>query len=325
MTLASSRSRAATRVAAFVGVAALAIVTLTGCIKVDGDLTINADATGTGTVGFELQKEAASFMGITDLDSFKTQINSGDLQSNGLSGFTSCTPSETDTGFLYSCSFTDEAFTDPSGIWTIAKTGNSITFHMVNAGQTGTQGSDATALLGDASLGSLNVKITFPGNITDITGTGAAKTSDTTATITGTMTTPLDVTITSESTGGGMKIAALLVVLAALAVVALIIVVIVVLLVRRRKAAPTDVEPAAASDGASVDGAAAATAATAVILDDAGAPTQVDGIPSDAAGPMIDATTAPAAEPAPAPAPAPAAEPAPAPAAEPAPDDDPSI
>jgi hypothetical protein len=321
MTLARTRSRAAARVAALVGVAAVAIVTLTGCIKVDADLTINADATGTGTVGFELQKEAASFMGITDLDSFKTQINSGDLQSNGLSGFTSCTPSETDTGFLYSCSFTDEAFTDPEGIWTIAKTGNSITFHMVNAGQTGTEGSDASALLGDASLGSLNVKITFPGNITDITGTGAAKTSDTTATITGTMTTPLDVTITSESTGGGMKIAALLVVLAALAVVALIIVVIVVLLVRRRQATPTDVEPAPGSDGTSVDGAGAATGATSVVLDDAGAPTEVQDVPFGSSDATIEAATAPAA------GPLPAAGPPPETTAGPttAPNDDPSI
>lgn len=249
-----------TRIASLVGACALLAVTLTGCLKVDADLTINSEAQGTGTVGFELQKEAAGFMGISDLAAFENSVTTGDLSDTGLGSLATCETSETDLAYVYTCSFADQPFTDSSDMWTIAKSGDTVTFHMVNAGQSGTDGADSAALLGDSSLGSVNVKVTFPGAITELTGSAATKTSDTTATISGTFTDPLDVTITSEAGSGGPKIAALLVVLGALAVVVLIVIVIVVLLVRRRKPA---------------ENAAAVVATETVVLDDAGAPTEV--------------------------------------------------
>ena len=269
MTVITPRRRV-TRIAALAGACALAVAALSGCIKVQADVTVNADATASGTVGFAFQKQAATLMGISDLTTFQSQIKEGDLADSGLGTLDSCEASETDVDFVYSCTFSDQAFTDATGIWSIAKQGDNVVFHMVNEGQTGTEGSDAAALLGDASLGSIDVKVTFPGPITDITGTGATKTSDTTATITGTMMTPYDVTITSESSGGGSSIAQLLVILAAIAVVALIVIVIVVLLVRRRKPpaadAPVDVAGSAAPTGGIVLGDAGAAGAAAVVV-----------------------------------------------------------
>ena len=293
-------TRARTRIASLVGACALVALTLTGCLKVDADLAINSDAQGTGTVGFELQKDAAGFMGISDVTSFENSVTTGDLSDTGLGELAACDTSESDTAYIYTCTFADQAFTDPAGMWTIEKAGDVITFHMVNAGQTGTDtasGMDPSALLGDASLGSINVKVTFPGNITTVTGTGVTKTSDTSATIAGTMTAPLDVTITSEAGSGGPKIAALLVVLGAVAVIALIVIVIVVLLVRRRK--PAAGEVAVAATGAVVATEVVATEVVttdAVVLDDAGTPTEVvetvtDTVTETFTEPMPDAPT----------------------------------
>ena len=268
-------TRTRTRIASLAGACALVAMTLTGCLKVDADLTINSEAQGTGTVGFELQKDAAGFMGISDLAAFESSVTTGDLSDNGLGNLATCDTSETDIAYVYTCSFTDQAFTDSNDMWTIAKAGDTVTFHMVNAGQSATGGSDPNALLGDSSLGSVNVTVTFPGTITELTGSAAKKTSDTTATISGTLTDPLDVTITSEAGSGGPKFAALLVVLGALAVVALIVIVIVVLLVRRRK--PMAAEAPFAATGTVVAAEVVETVTETVVEESPEAPTDSAG------------------------------------------------
>ena len=256
------------RVAAIVGGVAIAALALTGCIKVDADVTVNSDATGSGTFALELQKEAAQFLGISDLASFESQLNEGDLAGGGIGEFDSCESSESDTGFVYTCTFTDLAFTDPEdGPWTITKEGDLLTFRMQsNAADTGATEDAATAdLLGDTSMGSINVDVTFPGPITSVTGAGATKTSDTTATVSGSLTENIDATITAESSSSG-GIAALLIVLITAAVLVLIVVVAVLLIVRRRKAGAAS-EPAATAAATAVPAAAAAEGTTAATGD----------------------------------------------------------
>lgn len=243
-----------TRIVGLVGACALALVALTGCIKVDADVAVNPDATGTGTFAFELQKDAAGFLGISDLASFEAQLTEGDLAGEtGLGIFDSCETSESDTGFVYSCSFTNTAFTDPAdGPWTIAKDGDSIVFTMDSEGQADPAATGEDELLGDASLGSVTVDVTFPGAITSITGEGATKTSDTTATVSGSLTENISAVITSEAGSSGLSLSVLLVLLVAAAVLILIIVVVVVLISRRGKGGSAD-----AGDGAD-DGVGAA-------------------------------------------------------------------
>ena len=254
------------RIAGLVGACALAIVGLSGCIKVDADITVNSDATGTGTFAFELQKEAAGFLGISDVEAFEAQMTTGDLAGDsGLGIFDGCETSESDTGFVYSCSFTDTAFTDPDeGPWTIVKDGDSVVFTMKSEGQADAAATDGADLLGDASMGTITVDVTFPGAITSITGEGAEQTSDTTATVSGSLTENISATITSETGGGGLSLSVLLVLLVLAAVLILIIVVVVVLISRRGKGAPTqtpDVDAAAAT-------AAAPAAAAAVVVEE---------------------------------------------------------
>lgn len=254
-----SPRRPSTRAAALAATCVLAVAALAGCIKVDAEVAVNPDATGTGTFALELQKEAASFLGITDLATFESQITEGDMAGDGgLGAFGSCETSESDTGFVYTCSFTDTAFTDlEQGPWMITKEGDLLTFRMVS-NATGTEDPAADAatenLLGDASMGSITVDVTFPGPITSATGTGVTQTSETTATISGSLNSPTDVTITAQSGASGFGWATLLVVLIAFAVVALIVVVAVVLIMRRRSGG--------APEATAVDDAVAAPAET---------------------------------------------------------------
>lgn len=226
------RSRRA-RAGVIAGIGALAVATLTGCIKVEADVVVAPDATASGTFGFELQKDAAGFLGINDADSFRSQLETGDLaQEDGLQAFQECEASESDTGFVYSCAFTDETFTDPTGLWTIEKQDSSIVFRMANEGQ-GDEGADMG--LGDTSMGSIAVDVTFPGAITEVSGDGVTQTSDTTALVESSMTQSFDVVIRSEDGASGFPIAILAVVLVAVAVIVLIIVVAIVLIARRRR------------------------------------------------------------------------------------------
>ena len=128
-------------------------------------------------------------------------------------------------------------------------------------------------LLGDASLGSINVDVTFPGAITSITGQGGTQTSDTTATVSGSLTDTINVTITSDAGSSGLTVSALLVVLLAVAIVALIVIVAIVLLMRRRGST----DAAEEAEIAEAEAAAEATAADAPteVVETVDAPTEV--------------------------------------------------
>ena len=120
-------------------------------------------------------------------------------------------------------------------MWTIEKEDASIVFRMVSEGQASDEESDLG--LGDMSMGSVSVDVTFPGVITSIEGDAVQQTSDTTATIESTMTQPLEVVIRSEDGAGGMSPAVIAVVLVTLGVFVLIVVVAIVLIARRRRPA----------------------------------------------------------------------------------------
>jgi hypothetical protein len=271
MTAVASPRRTA-RLLGLVGACALAVVSLSGCLKLDADLTVNADATASGTLAIEFQKEAAGFLGISDLASFEENFTGEELGGQGLENFTDCTTSETDAAYVYTCTFENTAFAEGDGPWTITKEGDLIVLRVVNEAQSG----DDAALLGDANLGSISVSATFPGPITATSGDAVEKTSDTTATISGSLTESIDASVTSESSSSGFSVSSLLVVLLALAVLALIVIVVVVLLMRRRKGSPVD--EAAVGDGAVTEGAPVATAAAGVVVAETvteAAPTEV--------------------------------------------------
>jgi hypothetical protein len=298
---AANAPRRTTRLLGLVGACALAVAALSGCLKLDADLTINADATASGTLDIEFQKEAAGFLGISDLASFEENFTGEELGAD-LGQFSDCTTSESDTAYVYSCTFEDEAFDSPDNPWTITKEGDLITLSVVNEGQS----SEDDALLGDASLGSISVSATFPGPITAVSGDAAEKTSDTTATISGSLTDAIDASVTSEASSQAFSLSALLVVLLTLAVIALIVIVVVVMIMRRRRAREEVDSPIAQDAGAStavmetVSTDAASTDVAEAVVDTEAAPdttvTETLAVGETVAEPVTEAVPEPVTE-----------------------------
>lgn len=237
--------RGSHRVAALTGIAVVAILTLSGCIKVDANVAINTDATASGTFAFELQREAASFLGIGDLATFEQQIDEGALtDGQELDSFQECVTGESDTGYTYTCTFANTAFTEPDGLWRIAKEGSTIVFTMASEGA-GEDGAEAVSMLGDAGMGSIGVVVEFPGTITSVEGDLVEKTSDTTARVSASMMDTIDVTIRSEDGAAQGGIAGIIVVAIAVGVVVLLIVAVILLVMRRRSGTRAPELPAA--------------------------------------------------------------------------------
>ena len=225
------------RLSALIGVGVITVLTLTGCIKVDATVAIAPDATASGTFAFELQKEAASFLGINTLDDFSSQIDQGALtDGEELDAFQECVSSETETGFAYTCTFANTPFSDADGLWSISKEDATIVFTMVNDGG-GEANGEAAGLLGDAGMGSIDVDVEFPGPITSVEGDFVEQVSENEARVSASMTDSVNVTIRSEDGESSAPIAVILIIAGTAGIVVLLIVAVVLLAMRRRAGA----------------------------------------------------------------------------------------
>jgi len=250
----SNARRRTTRLTALASAATLAVLGLTGCIKVDAVVGIGPDTTGSGTFALEFQKEAAGFLGITDLASFESQISEGALtEGDELDAFTECVTSENDTAYVYTCTFANTEFTDPEGLWQITKEGEEIVFTMSSPGA-GEEAAGAEDLLGGASMGGINVTAEFPGPITSIEGALVEQTSENEAVIRASMMDEITVTIRSEAGSSGPSLSVILVIAVTAGIIVLLIVA-VVLLVMRRRAGTSAAAIGAAESASTVDAA----------------------------------------------------------------------
>lgn len=243
----SQSSRRRTRGLAFAAAGVVTVLSLSGCLSMTANLTIDSEAQTSGTFAIGLQKQAAGMLGMKDLDTFSSGITSPDVSSGtgDLLTTSDCTASETDTEFVYTCALSDAELTSKDNPWTVTKDGDSITFHMVNQA-TAEQNTDE--LLQGGSLGALTVNVTFPGEITSVSGDFVTKKSDTSITVSAALSDAVDVTVVSKSSAsGGMST---VIVIIAIAVIAIILIALIAFLVTRRK---SDEPPAiVAGDGAPV-------------------------------------------------------------------------
>ena len=224
------------RLAGLAVIGVLSMVALTGCLSINADMTINSDAKGTGTFALSLQKQAATVLGITDLASFTSGIKQDDT-AGGMMNSATCKGSETSDNFVYTCSFTDETFTKSDELWTVNKSGNTIVFAMKNNPSSSATNGQNADLLGGGSLGDVTVNVTFPGTIQSISGKGATKTSDMTATVKGAMTDSFDVSIVS-ATSNSAPIGLIIAIVAGVLILIAIVIALIWFLLRRRSKAP---------------------------------------------------------------------------------------
>jgi hypothetical protein len=162
-----------------------ALLTLSGCFSMTGDLTVNSDAKVSGTMKVAMNKELASAAGISSLDAFKAGVtsDSGSLP-KGSAKF-----SETSTDYVVDVKIDNATMNDAQG-FIVTKVGQDVVFKMVNEKKSADT----------PDLGQINLTIHLPGAIKSISGKGLTKVDDTTAKISAPGTTGETFVVTSLAT-----------------------------------------------------------------------------------------------------------------------------
>ena len=241
------------RSAGLIAVAAMAMLVLSACINVTYKLTVNSDATLSGSFTAAVSKEVMSGLGVTSKDLLGEAITSGDMDLGvDAEVAQACQESEDETNFIVTCTVANVQASDLDDAWT--QTGDELTFNVVSESQAGI--GEESLMPEGMGIGKFSFTATFPGPISSITGNGATKVDDNTVTIAGSLSENFDVTVvaSSEPSGSGQPVWILVILaIAFLAVFALAIV-----LLRKGKKkeepaeTPTEAPPTADSSDPSI-------------------------------------------------------------------------
>lgn len=161
------------------------MLALAGCVELDADLELNRDAEATGQMSVAVDKQAASFAGILDLESFETA-----LQEDGTEGIPSdaqLSYEETASAYVVVADL-DNVDLDDADLSAEADDGT-VTFRYAS------EAVDADAL-GGPDLGRIRLVVTFPGDLTSVTG--AEQVDDRTIEYAGSLGDAADVTAVAE-------------------------------------------------------------------------------------------------------------------------------
>lgn len=175
--------------------AALAVMTLAGCLSLKADMTVNSDGTATGDFTVEIAAQAAGFMGITSSEALVEQAKSGQIDGAESASDLACEPVERSGAIAMTCSFSDQAFTSSDDLWNIEATGDAIIF---KAKQEQQEGLEENPFVAGLDAGGYDFNVRMPGPILSIEGERVEKVSDDSFRISATLTEPFDVTVTSE-------------------------------------------------------------------------------------------------------------------------------
>lgn len=196
-----SRRTVKTLALAAVGVAT--VLSLSGCIKMTGDLQVAPDASFSGQVGFEMEKSLLSSMGVTSLEDFESQvlpeITSGEDASSFLNPDT-CTASETEGAYAVSCPVATTPGSELGEPFNLSVKGEQITL-TVTADEAAS--GDDLAGLGQAMTPSIDMTFTFPGAVESVSGSGIEKTADNAVRVAGPLTTTEGTVLASAKEGSG--------------------------------------------------------------------------------------------------------------------------
>lgn len=174
-----------------------ALFALTGCIDVSGDVTVNPDASASGTITMSMERESASLFGIESADTLTEVLTGGEIVEEGLIPSENCTASETADFYSISCTFENTVFDEPGELWQISQTDQGIEMRILNLAV-----NDIGMLPADIPVGELEVTARFPGPITSIEGDFVTQVDDTTAVVSASLSDFVNVTITSEKSRG---------------------------------------------------------------------------------------------------------------------------
>jgi len=190
----------------------VALVTLTGCIDVAGNVTVNSDASATGTITMSMERESAALFGIDGAETLTEAFTSGEILEEGLIPQENCIAEETSDRIGIACTFENTVFDEPGELWQITRIDDSIEMRILNLAV-----NDIGMLPADIPVGQLLITATFPGPITSIEGDFVTQIDDTTAQVDAALSDFVNVTITAQASTnppwipilGGLLVAAL--------------------------------------------------------------------------------------------------------------------
>jgi hypothetical protein len=237
----------------------MAILVLSSCINVTYKLTVNSDATLSGTLKAEISKQVMSTLGVTSQDQLSESLTSGDMDLGvDAEVAKSCVESEDASNYIITCTIENMPAADVNDTWSLTKSGNELTFRVVNEVE-GDNGDEN--LMPEIDLGNISFSATFPGEITSITGKGATQTGPKTVEANSSLSDPLDFTVVASSEGSTSIMGLLVLVVIGLAALALLVIAIVLLRKGKKNEEPaetatgetaTDVPPTADSSDPSI-------------------------------------------------------------------------
>ncbi len=232
------------RVLATAAIAALTMV-LAGCISLKATISLDSEARGSGSMAISINKQLASFAGITSADTFEEQLTSDD---SDLPPGSSIDVSESDTDFTATVSFEDTVLDDDDFGAKVLPNGD-VEFTFVNEGAEPTEGEESP--FGDIDTGTVTLTVNFPGEVKNFDGEGATQVdadtitwefpfqTSTTATATSGVS-ELSLSATSATSASSSNTP---LVVAGLAIIAAVVVGVVVLMSRRRDQVPATAGP----------------------------------------------------------------------------------
>jgi hypothetical protein len=164
------------------------ILLLAGCVRLEGEITIDNAGLVTGKLSYALDKSLASQGGINSLEDFKK----GATQENNEKICASEKYLETDRELVFECLFSKSSLNTKDSDLKVEKIGDQIIFYFKQTSS------------GDSSmdLGKTTLSVVFPGPITSIKENKPGivlKRSETSAYITASGTATLDIAITSSA------------------------------------------------------------------------------------------------------------------------------
>ncbi len=226
-----------------------ALLLLSGCLSMEGKLSLDSEARASGTLTVLLSKQFAAILGITSVDALSSAIEDApeeeSLPGGLLDGSGEVSVRETETDFAIDVTLTDAVLEEEDSIVArVNEAGDRVTFTYTNTSEDAdTDGLDLTS-----GLGRVTLEVDFPGPVVEASGEGMEQLDADTVRWDFPLTTSTVATATSEiapessSTGVGVGV------LAGVAAVAVAALVGIGLVVRRRSG-----QPAAAAEAAVMD------------------------------------------------------------------------
>ena len=207
------------------------MLVLTACLNVTYKLTINSDATVSGSLQAGIAKEVMKSLGVTSKEQLDDAIVTGKLDT-GVNGEVSqdCVVTDDATNWIITCTVVNAQITDINDAWSLTKADGNLTLHVISDSP-----ADAAAeeMAPDMNVGTLSFTATFPGPISSITGNGATKVDDNTFTIAGSLGDSFDVTVVGAEEPSRSTMTVVIIAIAGLIVLAILVVL--VFAIRRRK------------------------------------------------------------------------------------------